>query len=75
MKKSAGLRAKKYSYLIDEDSEEKKAKGRKKCVTKRKLKFENYKNCSEATQLENKINHLEKNQLNIDSIKKITKNS
>ena len=75
MKRSAGLRAKKYSYLIDEDSEEKKAKGRKKCVTKRKLKFENYKNCSEATQLENKINHLEKNQLNIDSIKKITKNS
>ena len=75
MKKSAGLRAKNYSYLIDEDSEEKKAKGRKKYVTKRKLKFENYKNCSEATQLENKINHLEKNQLNIDSIKKITKNS
>ena len=23
--------------------------------------FENYKNCLEATQLENKINHLEKN--------------
>ena len=27
---------------------------------KRKLKFENYKNCLEATQLENKINYLEK---------------
>ena len=54
---------------------EKKAKGRKKCVTKRKLKFENYKNCLEATRLENKINHLEKNQLNIDGIKKIIKNS
>ena len=26
----------------------------------KKLKFENYKNCLEATQLENKINHLEK---------------
>ena len=27
---------------------------------KRKLKFENYKNCLEATRLENKINYLEK---------------
>ena len=31
------------------------------CVIKRKLKFENYKNSLEATQLENKISHLEKN--------------
>ena len=37
----------------------KKGKGKKKCVIKRKLKFENYKNCLEATHLENKINHLE----------------
>ena len=49
------LRAKTYSYLIDDGSEDKKAKGTKKCVIKRKLKFENYKNCLEATQLENKI--------------------
>ena len=35
-------------------------KGTKKCVIKRKLKFENYENCLEATQRENKINHLEK---------------
>ena len=28
------------------------------CVIKRKLKFENYKNCLEVPQLENKINHL-----------------
>ena len=31
------------------------------CVIKGKLKFENYKICLEATQLENKINHQEKN--------------
>ena len=37
----------------------KKAKGTKECVIKRKLKFEDYKNCLEATQLENKINQLE----------------
>ena len=36
------------------------SKGTKKCVIKRKLKFENYENCLGATQLENKINHLEK---------------
>ena len=31
-------------------------------LIKRKLKFENYKNCLEATQLEDKISHLEKKQ-------------
>ena len=40
MKGFVGLKAKSYSYLIDEGSEDKKAKGTKKCVIKRKLKFE-----------------------------------
>ena len=31
-----------------------------KSVIKTKLEFENYKNCSEATQLDNKTNYLEK---------------
>ena len=70
MTKFVGLRAKTYSYLIDDGSEDKKAKGTKKCFIKRKLKFENDKNCLEATRFENKINHLEKNQIDIDSIKK-----
>ena len=48
------------SYLINDFSEDKTAKVTKKCAIKRKLKFENYKNCFEETQLENKINHLEK---------------
>ena len=39
--KFVGLRAKTYSYLIDVDSEHKQAKGTKKCVIKRQLKFEN----------------------------------
>ena len=52
--KFVGLRVKRYSYLIDLGSEDKKAKGTKKCVIKRKLKFENSKNCLEATQLDNK---------------------
>ena len=73
--KLVGLRAKTYSNLIDDDSEDKKAKGTIKCVIKRKLKFGNYKNCLEATRLENKINYLEKNKINIYSFKKIINNS
>ena len=66
----AALRAKTYSYLIDEGSQDKKAKCTKMCDIKTKLKFENHKNCLEATQLVNKINHLEKNRIDIDSTKK-----
>ena len=51
----------------------KKAKGTKKCVKKRKLKVENYKNCFEATSLDNKVKYLEKNEINIDSLKKVHK--
>ena len=58
--KFIGLAAKTCNYLIDDGSEDKKAKGPKKCFIKGKLKFENYKICLEATQLENKINHREK---------------
>ena len=75
MTKFFGLRAKSYSYLIDDGSEVTKAKGTKKCVIKRKLEFENYKNCFEATQVENKVNCLGKNKINIDSLKKILKNN
>ena len=66
MTKFVGLRAKTYSYLIDDNSEDKKTKDTKKCVIKRELKFEDYKNCLEVTQLENKINYLEKNKFTID---------
>ena len=37
------LRAKAYAYLIEDNSEHKKAKGTNKCVIKRELMFENYK--------------------------------
>ena len=32
--------------------------------------FESFKNCLKATQLDNKINYLEKNKIDIDSLKK-----
>ena len=35
MTKFVGLRGKTYSYLIDDDSKDKKAKGTKKCVMKK----------------------------------------
>ena len=73
MTKFVSLRAKTYSYLIDDGSEYTKTNGTKECVIKRKLKFENYENCLEVTQLENKINYLEKNKIDIDKLKKIIK--
>ena len=39
------LRLKTYSYLRDNDENVKKAKGTKKCVIKRILKFDYYKDC------------------------------
>ena len=43
MKEFCALRAKTYSYLMYDNSEVKKSKGTKKCVIKRRLMFENYK--------------------------------
>ena len=54
------LRAKTYSYLLDDGSEDKKAKDTKECAIKRKIKFENYQNFLEATRLNNKMKYLEK---------------
>ena len=39
------LRPKTYSYLTDDGKEDKKAKRTKKCVIKRMIKFNDYKNC------------------------------
>ena len=69
MAKFVELRAKTCSYFRDNSSEHKKAKDTKNCVTERKLKFENYNNFLEATQLENKIDYIEKNKIDIDSKK------
>ena len=45
----------------------------KKVAKIRKLKFENYKSCLEATQLDSKIKYSEKNRINIDNIDNIKK--
>ena len=63
MKEFVGLRANAYSYLKDNNDENKKEchkKSHKKVCHKRKLKFQDYKNCLEAAQIENKIRHFKK---------------
>ena len=46
IKEFVALKAKTYAYLMDDDdSEPKKAKGTKKCIIKREIMFEHYKDC------------------------------
>ena len=45
MTEFVSLRPKTYSYLMDDGWSDKKAKGTKKCVIKRRLKFNYYKDC------------------------------
>ena len=56
MIKFVTLRAKAYSYFIDDGSKDEKAKDEIRCAKKRKPKFDNYKDSLQATQLDNKIN-------------------
>ena len=59
MTKFVGLSANTHSYLIY-DEKTQKTKRHKKVHHKRKIKFKDYKNCLEATQIENEIKHFEK---------------
>ena len=68
MKEFGGLRVKTSSYLKVNNDKDKKAKSTKKSVIKR-FKFKDYKICLEAAQIENKINHLEKNKIDVYSLK------
>ena len=45
MTEFVALRPKTYSYLMDNGGNDKTAKGTQKCVTKRRLKFNDYKDC------------------------------
>ena len=51
MTEFVGLRAKTYSYVIDDDSGDKKDKGRKRYVIISRLKFEECKNIYKITKL------------------------
>ena len=45
MKEFVGLRPKCYAYLMGDDKVDKKAKGTKKCVIKKCIKFNSYEEC------------------------------
>ena len=62
MKEFAGLRTKAYSYLKENNDEDKKQKVQK-SVIKRKLKFQDYKTYLKAAQIDGKIKYLEKQKI------------
>ena len=77
MKIFVRLRAKTYSYLRDNNDEDKKSvtqKTQKVCQKKRKLKFQYYKNRLEAAQIESKKTIKEKQKLTKAVLRKIKKN-
>ena len=45
------LRPKTYSFLTDDGKEDKKVKGTKKCIIKKKIKFNGYKKCLDSDEL------------------------
>ena len=76
MKKIVELRSKAYSYLKDNNEEDEKAKVTKKCgVIKRNLKYNDYKKCLEASQIESKITIQKRKKLIQIVLKKTKKNS
>ena len=55
MKEFVRLRAKIYSYVKDNNDQDKKATGTKKCVIKRKIKFQDYKDSCKGLQKQLKL--------------------
>ena len=52
MKEFVVLRAKTYNYLKENNDEDKKLKGKKKCTIKRKREFPDYQSCLKAAQID-----------------------
>ena len=61
IKELVRVRAKVYNYLENNNDEDEKAKGTKKCAIKWQYNNKTWKNYLEATAFENKINYEEKN--------------
>ena len=60
---------KRYSQLKGNNDADKKNERQEWFVVKRKLQFQDYKNCLEAGQIERKIKYLGKKTFNVDSRK------
>ena len=67
------LTPKTYSYLTDDYEEDKKAKGTKKCVIKRRLKFNDYKDCLLNNQIVLKSQQRFKNERHVAYTEEINK--
>ena len=63
------LREKTYSYLKDNNDEDKKGKGKKSVPFKKTLKFQHYKSYWEAAQMGRKINYLRKKKIDAVSLR------
>ena len=61
MIESVGLRAKTYAYLMQDDSKKEKVKGAKICLTKRILRFNNYKKIQSDDEITLKLQQRFKN--------------
>ena len=55
--------------MKENSDEDKKAKGTKKCVIKRKLELQDYKNCLKAARIEEAIKYLENKKFNMANLK------
>ena len=78
MKEFCALRAKIYVYLMDDDSEKKKAKGTKRCVIKREIMLENYRDSlfNNNTILRSQLRFKsDLHDVNTEEVNKITLNS
>lgn len=66
-------RSKAYSYLTEDSGKENKAKETKRCVMKRKLRFEHYKRYLYTASLQNEINYLQENGKDATTLKTTSK--
>ena len=64
-----------YFYLIDDGKGDKKAKGKNKCIIKRRLKFEDYKKCLQNNKVILRSQQTFKSEANNLLTEKINKNS
>ena len=74
MTEFVALRPKTYSYLMDDDGSDKKAKGTKKCFIKRRVNFNDYKDCLLSNEIALKSQQRlksEKHDVYIEDINKI----
>ena len=73
IKESVWITAKIFSYLKENNDENKKVKGTKNSVIKWELRFQDYKNCLNAAKIDGKLKFLQKKKINVDKPKRISK--